>query len=115
SFALECARTLYLPDTGCSVRPNHHLGHPTTTWEGCRLTSQGYETVRARDSANYTNLFSANMAVEGVTLRQNDGEWRRHARAALRKRLGVGCRWKALLGRFRYTGFVAVTGEMTQC
>src|SRR5690625_2243646 len=44
-LALEGARTLYLPNTGSSVRPNHHLGHPTTTWEGCRHTSQGYGSV----------------------------------------------------------------------
>lgn len=80
-----------LAGTAYSVRPNHHLGHPTTTWEGCRLTSQGYSWVRARDSGNQTNLFCDNLTVHFVTVIQIGAQWRRRARAALQTRPVFEC------------------------
>lgn len=70
-----------LAGTAFSVRPNHHLGHPTTTWEGCRLTSQGYSLVSARDSGTQTNLFLNDGTVHFVTLLQIGVQWRQRARA----------------------------------
>src|SRR5699024_7291065 len=109
------ARTLYLPNTASSVWPNHHLGHPTTKWEGCRHTSQGYITVRARDSVKKTSLYDRCVSGGTVTFIQIGARKPPHEREDLRRLLVLECRLRWVRARFCRSGCVVEAAKKRRC